>query len=147
MKTLIVYKSIHHGNTKKIALAMAEVLKAETAEADKVTPEKLADFNLIGFGSGIYGWKHHASLLKLAESLMPTAKNGFIFSTRGAGAKGHGALRRRLIKKGFKILDEFTCKGWDTFGPFKLTGGINRGRPNEDDIEKAKTFARKIKTL
>lgn len=38
------------------------------------------------------------------------------------------------------MLGEFGCKGYDTFGPFKLVGGIAKGRPNERDLEKAQAF-------
>lgn len=58
------------------------------------------------------------------------------------GAKGNGAKALAQIagKKGCPVLGEFGCKGYDTFGPFKLVGGIAKGRPNERDPEKARAF-------
>jgi hypothetical protein len=50
-----------------------------------------------------------------------------------------------LIGKGFTIIGEFSCKGFNTFGPLKLVGGINKGRPNESDLNKAENFARCLK--
>ncbi|MEI3307063.1 MAG: hypothetical protein V8R40_14225 [Dysosmobacter sp.] len=44
------------------------------------------------------------------------------------------------------MLGEFSCKGYNTFGPFKLIGGSAKGRPNEDDLENARTFYRKLKS-
>jgi len=42
---------------------------------------------------------------------------------------------------------EFNCLGWDNVGPLKFIGGINKGRPNENDIKKAKEFAKMMKGL
>lgn len=83
MKNLIVCESIHHGNTEKIGKAIAEYLNADLIKTNDVNVNTLEDYDLIGFGSGIY--------------------NG------------------------------------------KLIGGIAKGRPNENDIQKAKEFAEKLK--
>ena len=147
MKTLIICESYHHRNTKKIADAMAEVLHADVKTPGEVDAGALGGFDLIGFGSGIYGSKNHKDLLKLADDLPATDKKAFIFSTAGAGNgdfKGHRELKSRLEAKGFRIVDEFACKGFDTFGPLKFIGGISKGRPNEKDIENAKQFAAKL---
>ena len=42
------------------------------------------------------------------------------------------------IRAFLKIIRDrkFGCKGYDTFGPFKLFGGIAKGHPDEDDIKK-----------
>jgi len=49
------------------------------------------------------------------------------------------------LEKGFDVIKEFSCKGFDTVGPFKFIGGISKGRPNEKDLENAKNFARSLK--
>jgi flavodoxin len=54
----------------------------------------------------------------------------------------HGALREVLRQKGFAIKGEFTCAGFDTFGPFKLIGGLKKGHPDEKDLEDARAFAK-----
>ncbi|MCK5629471.1 MAG: flavodoxin family protein [Nanoarchaeota archaeon] len=147
MKTLIIYISIHQGNTEKIAKAMAGILNAKLINPDEVKIDELSQYDLIGFGSGIYFQKHHKSLLNLVDKLPKLQnKNAFIFSTRGMGPVRfyHRLLRNKLLKKGFNIAGEFSCKGFDTFGPFKIIGGINKGRPGKKDLENAKDFARDI---
>ena len=57
--------------------------------------------------------------------------------TKGSGSK---ALRRIAEDKGGPVLGEFGCRGYDTFGPFKLVGGLAKGRPNERDLEQARAF-------
>lgn len=144
MKTLIICSSIHHKNTEKIAQKMASVLEADIKNPAEILAQNLLSYDVIGFGSGIYAFKHHKAILKLADD-MPDMKGKpvFIFSTSGAkdGIKYHKTLRNKLIKKNCKILDEFNCPGWDTFGPFKLFGGFNKNRPNKDDFLTAEKFA------
>ena len=59
--------SYHHNNTQKIAEVIAKVLHAKIKIPEKVKPEVILEYTLIGFGSGIYGAKHHKSLLDLAD--------------------------------------------------------------------------------
>lgn len=145
MKTLIIYMSIHHGNTEKIGKAMADVFKAKLVKPQDVDINTIAEYDLIGFGSGIYWQKHHKSLLNFVGNL-PNLKNkkAFVFSTRGIGPVWiyHRPIKKKLSEKGVDIIGEFSCRGFDTVGPFRLVGGINKGRPNEKDLENAKNFAK-----
>jgi flavodoxin len=159
MECLLVLYSYHHHNTEKIAQAFARVLGAEIRTPRQVDPEELQAYGLIGFGSGIYSDKHHKSLLDLADRL-PQVTDGkaFLFSTSGAPAfaldggelddyveKAHSPLREKLQAKGYVILDEFMCAGWNTNRFLRLFGGINKGRPNAEDLRRAEEFARRLK--
>jgi hypothetical protein len=96
--------------------------------------------------SGIDSGKHYQSLIRCAESLHQVeGKASFIFSTSsgiGSYEDNHKALRDILLKKGYVIIGEFACPGYNTNSILKLFGGINRGRPNEGDLERACEFAR-----
>ena len=142
MKTLIICKSVHHQNTEKVAKAMADVLGAKLAQPEEIDPSSLAEYDLIGFGSGIYMGKHHKTLLDLAGKLAQQNKAAFVFSTCGSGKSQHKALLEVLRQNGFAIKGEFICAGFDTFGPFKFIGGLKKGHPDEKDLEDARTFAR-----
>jgi flavodoxin len=146
LKTLIIYASIHHGNTEKIGRAMAETLNADIVNVNDVNINELQNYDLIGFGSGIYGGKFHKTMLNLIEKLPSVAnKKSFVFSTSSMEKKSYNSyIEEKLKEKGFEIIGSFSCKGYDTFGPFKLIGGIGKGRPNEDDIKKAMDFAEGI---
>lgn len=147
MSAIIVYVSIHHKNTEKIAKAIAEVLNAELVKPWEVKPEELLKYDLIGFGSGIYYWKHHRALFKLINNLPEVkGKKAFIFSTAGISIPfiNHRKLRRALRRKGFEIVGELSCRGWDTNGWLAKIGGISKGHPNEKDLEKARRFAKKL---
>jgi flavodoxin len=147
MKTLLILFSYHHKNTQKIADVFAKILEAQIKTPPETNAEDLQQYDLIGFGSGIYFGKHHKSLLEFAEKLPPTNKKAFIFSTNGGNIgkmnveNFHKPLKTILTAKGFNIVGEFNCAGFDTFGPLKLVGGISKGRPNEEDLKKAESFA------
>ncbi len=147
MKTLIVCQSYHHGNTKKIADAMAAVLRADVVSPRDVNVSALDGYDLIGFGSGIAFGKHYKGLLKWVDGLPILHKKAFVFSTRGDRRlrSYHRALRGRLEEKGWTIVGEFSCRGFDTYGLTKLIGGIAKGRPNEHDLRDAAEFARSLK--
>jgi len=151
LKTLIIYVSPHHGNTEKVAKAMANVLGADLMRVAQVDINMLAEYDLIGFGSGIYFGKFHKSLVELVDKL-PRLENkeAFIFSTSGLRkipfihdfAK---PLKGKLKQKGLNIVGEFSCRGFDTSQAARIIGGINWGRPDEKDLKQAENFARSLR--
>ncbi len=151
MKSLLVLFSYHHKNTEKIAKVFAKVLDAQIKTPKQINPDELQDYNLVGFGSGIYSDKHHKSLLDLADKI-PQVNNrkAFIFSTSAMMgedkvAKDHSMLREKLQFKGYMIVDEFACKGFNTNSFLKYFGGMNKGRPNAEDLKHAEEFAQSLK--
>jgi flavodoxin len=60
-------------------------------------------------------------------------------------AKSHSSLREKLQSKGYTIVDEFSCAGFNTNSFNKLWGGINKGRPNAEDLKHAEEFALNLK--
>jgi flavodoxin len=155
MKSLLVLFSYHHKNTEKIAKVFAKVLDAQIKTPQQVNPEELLEYSLIGFGSGIYGGKNHGSLLDLADKLpQVTGRKAFIFSTYGAPAafadrefikKNHQQIREKLQAKGYTVIGEFGCAGWNTNSFLKFFGGLNKGRPNAEDLKHAEEFAEHLK--
>ncbi len=159
MKSLLILYSYHHHNTEKVAGVIAKVLDAQVKTPDQVKPEELQEYDLIGFGSGIYGEKHHRMLLDLADRLPPVAgRKAFLFSTNGMPAvvatpginraqltKNHQQLRNRLQSKGYTIVGDFSCPGFNTNSFLERLGGINKGRPDADDLKQAEEFAAKLK--
>ena len=151
MKSILILYSYHHHNTEKIANVFAKVLNAKIKTPKQIEPEKLQEYDVVGFGSGIYSAKHHQSLLELADNLQQVNnKKAFIFSTSGItgkskSAKDHSILREKLLSKGYTVVDEFQCKGFNTNSFLKLFGGMIKGRPNEKDLKNAEEFANKLK--
>ncbi len=150
MKSLLVLFSYHHHNTEKIAKVFAKVLDAQIKKPQEVKPEELQEHELIGFGSGIYGAKHHKALIDLADKIpQVNNKKVFLFSTAGITSKNkvandHSTLKEKLQPKGYIIVDEFQCKGFNTNSFLKYFGGMNKGRPNAEDLKKAEEFAKNL---
>lgn len=152
MKTLIVYKSYHRMNTEKVAKAMAEAMNAQLTKVEDVRPQELAEYDLIGFGSGIYGLKHNKALIDLIEIMPAMDKNVFVFSTTGNFREvNHRLIKEKLTEKGCHIVGEFTCFGEfagalrlnrDWKGALAFIGGKNKGHPDEKDLENARAFAK-----
>ena len=146
MKSLIICSSKSHGNTRHVADRMAEVLDAEVVTPESVDPESLREYELVGFGSGIYYMTVDARLRDLIRHL-PAVDNvrAFTFFTSGARKiplmDYNKPLRKQLESKGFEVIGSFSCRGFDTVGPFGFIGGINRGRPNEHDLNRAAALA------
>jgi len=151
MKGLLVYVSVHHGNTEKVARNMANILDADLVQVKQADAAMLERCDLIGFGSGVYFGKHHASLLDFVDRL-PALRNKktFIFSTSGLRKipfvhDFDKSLKEKLRGKGFDVIGEFSCRGYDTSRAAMIVGGINRGRPNARDLQQAEDFATRLK--
>lgn len=141
MKTAIIYYSKHHGNTKKLLDAIAGENEVDLIDVTANSTVDLSQYDRIGFASGIYYSKFHKTLLKFAEEKLPEGKETFFVYTYGAEKKGYtDAITAAVKKHNARILGEFGCFGFNTFGPFKLIGGIAKGHPDADDIANAKEF-------
>jgi flavodoxin len=151
MKSLLILYSYHHNNTEKVANVFAKVLDAPIKTPQQINSEELQDYTLIGFGSGIDSGKHYQVLLDLADRLpQVTNKKAFIFSTSAIQgeakvAQDHSLLRKKLQSKGYMIVGEFSCKGFNTNSFLKYFGGMNKGRPNGEDLKHAEEFAQRLK--
>ena len=152
LKTLIICKSIHHENTLRVAQVLADELDAELKTPEMVDQESLADYDLIGFGSGIYMGKHHRTLLNLVSNIDSLSnKKVFVFYTSGfekfpTRPSFETALSDHLEKKDADVVGTFSCRGLETYGPFRIGGGKNKGHPDQTDLNNARDFAKSLIT-
>ena len=141
MKAVIVYASVHHGNTKKIVDEIAGEYEVELVDATQVKEKELSGYDVIGFASGIYYGKFHRAVLDFTSANLPQDKKVFLICTYGGNAVFQ-SMETILEEKHADLIGKFSCKGYDTFGPFKLVGGIAKGRPNAKDLAAAVDFYR-----
>ena len=145
MKTAICYYSRHHGNTRKVLEAMAGAGEADLIDVTARQAVRLEDYDCIGFASGIYFGKFQEGVLQFARQYLPRGKSVFFVCTYGVYRRGYTrAIGEIAEEKDCPVLGSFGCRGYDTFGPFKLVGGVAKGHPNEKDLADARDFYRRV---
>ncbi|MFP3988247.1 flavodoxin family protein [Streptomyces sp. E11-3] len=150
MKAVIVCASVSHGNTRRVADSMAQVLGAKVVSPEQADLAELTGADLVGFGSGVFYGRLHPRLTDFVKAL-PTRQRGraFVFATSGLPEMPLAPFTRPLVQllegKGFEVDGSFSCRAFDTWAPFKLVGGIHRQRPNVGDLAAARAFAGRLR--
>ena len=145
MSTAIVFYSKHHGNTKKLLDAIAAAEEVTLIDVTETAATDLSSYDRIGFASGIYYSSFAKQILSFADAHLPENKDVFYIYTHGAPVGGFlKGIREIAEKKHCRELGAYHCLGFDTFGPFKLIGGIAKGHPTKKEIAGAVSFYRKL---
>lgn len=144
MKSIIIYESLHHGNTKKLVDAIAAEYPVEICDARRFEGD-LSQYDLIGFASGVAFGKFYNEIYALATDKMPFGKDLFFIFTAG-NPVGDPArdIKALAEQRENRIHGAYCCMGYDTFGPLKLIGGINKGSPTEEEISGAVDYYRLV---
>ena len=150
MRTMIMYRSRHHGNTRKVVEAIAAAFPEDVDTVDVATLGKgekvdLSGYHLVGVASGIY---HGEIDRDLARVLQASLRDGdFVFSllTYGGASKWYGKDVDGICRATrANFLAGHGCPGFDTWGPYKLMGGMNKGRPNDEDVADMVAWYRRL---
>ena len=146
MKTAICYYSEHHGNTKLLLDAIQEKdPEMVLIDCTKKQEVDMLGYDRIGFASGIYYGSFAKQLLSFAQINLLDKKEVFFLFTCGSMSSSYTNRIREIAKaKEARILGEYGCFGFDTFGPFKIVGGIKKGHPTDEGIEQAVDFYRNL---
>ena len=145
MKTAIIYESKHHGNTKKLCDAIAEIGNVDLIEVQEAAKGiKWTEYDLVGFASGIAYSRYYRTISETV-SMVPAGTKVFFLYTCGRNDRDFSAgLKKKAEENGAVVLGSYGCSGYDTFGPFRLIGGVNKGHPDEEEIRGAVEFYRGI---
>ena len=145
MKTIIIYESKHHGNTKKVCDRVAAECQVELIEAWSVGADfNWEDYDLVGFASGIAYSKFYDSVNRAAEQI-PEGKGTFFIYTCAKNDKDFAAKIKKVVEeRGARCLGTYGCRGYNTYGPLKLVGGMNKSNPSEDELKAAVEFVKKV---
>ena len=151
MKSLIIYFSLT-GNTKKVAHAIhnginRRVERCDIATFKKAEMSRLADYDLIVFGSPVWGGvpPHVTRFIDAMPSLK--GKHCAVFCTHGASPERFFPLIiKGLQKKGLFIIgyDDWYCS---VYRPAAPTPYLTDGHPDETDLEEAEEFGKEIAEL
>lgn len=139
MKSLIVYVSIHHENTKKLIDALKKNYDVDLLDAVKKAGDiDFSQYDTIGFASGIYNGSISSALFKIVQENAGALRQKKIFAIITSGTKN-----RRYCTKTQKVFEEnniqledvYQCLGYDSNGLWAKIGGIAKGHPNKEDID------------
>lgn len=144
MRVLVLYYS-KTGNTKKVAVAIADELHARLRTIDD--PGDITAFDLIYIGTPVYLFSP-AGRVKSFLRRLPRLEGKKVagFCTMAAiGAKTTFYHMGKIVQgKGAKFIGGFACKSSSGiiagFGPKVWM----KGRPNEEDLWRAKELAKKL---
>jgi len=140
-KAVIIYASIHHGSTKKLVEAIADHYDLAQIDATAQQQADLSEYDLIGFASGIDFGRFYDSVEQfLATNLPEDKKVFFLYTCAKVNHRFTEKIKAAAHEKRAIILGEYGCRGYNTYGPWKLIGGMNRNHPSEDEISNAVRF-------
>ena len=144
MKSLIIYASHHHGNTEKLVRNLASRYDITLVNADKVDDIDFDGYDLIGFASGLDFGRFYPSVTDIAAKL-PAGKAVYAVYTCARDNAAYGSqIEEIALSKGCRYLGKFCCKGYNTYGPLRLIGGMNKRHPDENDLENLCTFYQSV---
>jgi flavodoxin len=134
MKTAVRYYS-KSGNTRKIALAIAEAAGVKAETTDEALSEPV---DLLFLGGAVYAKNIDSRLQSFVKQLSSEkVKSVAVFSTSAGGRSIQPQIEELLKGKGITTAGEgFACKGKFLF--------VNRDRPNGQDCDAAAAFAKKL---
>jgi len=146
MNVTMVYFS-QTGNTRKAAETMAGTFRdlghtVRTISLKKASPEDATTCDLLGVGSPCFTGQAPTPIKDFLRALPQlNNKRSFVFATSG-GAPGKVLydLTRLLRHKGADVLGGALIRG-ECFYPAPCFIGRYRGRPNADDLDRARRFA------
>ena len=145
MRTVIIFASTHHGNTRKVVEAISDEYYVELVDATEVHVMDLSEYDLIGFASGIFYGKFSKQVLEFARTNLPMKKKVFLIATAGNPMDlNFHSIADIVSEMRCKEVGRFQCKGFDTYGPFKLIGGIAKGHPDQKDLRGAVEFYKEV---
>lgn len=141
MKTILIYESTHHGNTKKLVDAVAKRYGIRTATVEEAATMDLSAYDRIGIASGVAFGKFYEATERFMDNSLPKGKDVFFLYTCGNDSgKYANSVSAKARARGCRVLGVYGCRGFDTFGPFKLIGGIAKGHPTQSEIDGAVEF-------
>ena len=146
-KIIIFYYSYSTMSTEKLVKGIQtqypniEILLLPSEEKNDVS-----SYDFVGFASGIYAWDIGKPLYEKIEKLTGLeGKKCFSLCTSGNNMERYATYPKDPIeKKGGKYVGGWGCLGKVGYFPFSLFGGMNKTKPDEEDIKNGAEFVKKL---
>ena len=126
MKALIIYKSMHHQNTYRLVKHLHDKYGYDSTNFD--------EYIYIGIASGIYGFEFSKEITELIRKGRIKNKKMFILYTSAMDKESFSKNIVKEVSKDNELIGVYHTKGFCTFAFFKWFGGVNKNRPNENDL-------------
>ena len=140
-RTAIIYASKHHGSTYKLVKAISGKYDIDEIDAEKLHFMDLSPYDLIGFASGIDFGKFYPSVERFLKENLPRNKRVFfLYTCAKKNSKFTECVKKEALEKGAVIMGEYGCRGYNTYGPWKVIGGMNKNHPSQEELEEAIRF-------
>ena len=144
-KAVIIYASTHHGSTKKLVEVIAKRYDVHLIDATKQRTAELSEYDLIGFASGIDFGKFYEVVEQFLEENLPENKRVFfLYTCARVSCRFTETIKTAARKKGAVILGEYGCRGFNTYGPWKMIGGMNKSHPSAEELQGAVRFFKSL---
>ena len=122
------------GHTKQLAEAISSVVNVEAKTVDEPLKE---DVDILFLGSAVYAAGIDSKVKEFIKNIDVNVGEVVNFSSAALVESTYKQVKKEVEAKGLKMSEkEFHCRG-----SFKL---VHRGRPNSDDINDVKEFAKDI---
>ena len=140
-KTVIIYASTHHGNTRKLIEAISEKYQIDIIDAIEQKFANLSEYDLIGFASGIDFGKFYDAVEQFLKDNLPENKAVFFMYTCAREDKDFTyTMRTEALKRNAILMGEYGCRGYNTYGAWKVIGGMNKQHPTKKELDGAVKF-------
>lgn len=129
MKCAIRYYS-KSGNTQKLAEVISEVIDEPALD---ISHELTEDVDVLFFGSGVYGCALDPAVIKFISNISVDVGELVNFSTSGMMTSNYQLMKNVIKTTDISLSEyEFHCPGSFV--------GLNKGRPDDNDIINFKKF-------
>ena len=140
-KTVIIYASTHHGNTRKLIEVISEKYQIDIIDAIEQKFANLSEYDLIGFASGIDFGKFYDAVEQFLKDNLPENKAVFFMYTCARDDKDFTyTMRTEAMKRHALLMGEYGCRGYNTYGAWKVIGGMNKHHPTKKELDGAVQF-------
>ena len=140
-KIAIVYASTHHGSARKLVDAIAQRHEITPIDATQQNRADLSGYDAVGFASGIDFGKFYDCVERFLVENLPEGKRVFfLYTCAKPSDRFTQSVKDKAAQKQAVFLGEYGCRGYNTYGPWKLIGGMNRHHPTAEEVEGAVQF-------
>ena len=123
------------GNTKKLAVKIADTVGTQAFSVDKTIDEKV---DILFLGASVYWGGIDKNMKQFIDSLSPKMIGKVVvFSTSAMKENAYAQMKNKIEEKGITVESEnFYCRGQFTL--------LHKNRPNAEDLLHVEEFTKKL---